>query len=76
VRGIPSWGTLEFVAKASLQVLKTAVSFAAGTVVTFCAFYGLVVLPHILQHNLLVGLCSERVQLAPLMPRRTEVERG
>ena len=38
-------GILRFGGKASLQLLKTAVSFAAGMVVTFCAFYGLVFLP-------------------------------
>src|ERR1700751_201116 len=40
-------GTFKFAGKASLEVLKTAASFAAGTVATFCAFYGLVFLPHI-----------------------------
>ena len=40
-------GILRFVGKASLQILKTALSFAAGTVAAFCAFYGLVFLPHI-----------------------------
>jgi hypothetical protein len=37
-------GILRFAGKASLQVLKTAVSFAAGTVAALWALYGLVVL--------------------------------
>jgi len=47
-------GILRFVGKASLQILKTALSFAAGTVAAFCAFYGLVFLPHIARKPWLV----------------------
>jgi hypothetical protein len=54
-------GTLKFAGKASLQVLKTVVSFAAGTVAVLCAFYGLVVLPHISRKpSLLLGRFAER----------------
>jgi hypothetical protein len=44
-------GTLKFVGKASLQILKTTVSLAAGTVATVSTFLAFVVLPTLISRS-------------------------